>query len=122
MFGQQKRYKNWGYGLLFVSLVAVVCLIILCSSFNPYLLILFIISGIFSCFCIRELYQRKKFNDEIDAVEKIKNALDETKIDQFYIDKSVENVVPINSFNLDFPSQEEIQIRNNIASNIHAIK
>ena len=103
------------YYLLVVSLVAVVCLIILCSSFNPYLLILFIISGIFSCFCIRELYQRKKFNDEIDAVEKIKNALalGKTKIDQFYIDKPVE---------LDLPSQEEIQIRNNIASNIHAIK
>ena len=73
LFGFQKRYKDWTWGLLVSLLVDIILFIILVNSstFSASLLVVALILISIPVFCIKNLFDRKKFNDEYDELQKL---------------------------------------------------
>ena len=73
LFGFQKRYKDWTWGLLVSLSVNMILFIILVNSstFSASLLVVALILISIPVFCIKNLFDRKKFNDEYDELQKL---------------------------------------------------
>ena len=101
LFGSKKRYKNWGYGLLIALLATIILSIVLSSDFNAYLLIATLILIFISIFCIKNLWDRKKFNDERQELETLGEDFSQPEYDR-YMDESFRN---------NYPDEEEINAK-----------
>ena len=77
LFGLKKRYEKHVKGFLISLLIAVIFLILICDSFNPYLLIMFLIALAASCCFGRSLYEKRKFNQEQRCLQDLGNQLDD---------------------------------------------
>ena len=124
LFGFQKRYKDWTWGLLVSLLVDIILFIILVNSstFSASLLVVALILISIPVFCIKNLFDIKKFNDEYNELQKLGEDFNPKEkglytpdlssppqnlvVDQYDIDNNKPNVEPANPNIIDISSRE----------------